>query len=567
MRTIVQGCRETGRVRHILVLRGTHAGQTASDLFETQDNVEYVDTFDAALEHLRSASYDLVVIEDAEFMAFERSALASQSAVLLETIGHGLGILALTGRFQWCNGKFDQIANDVKDKLKARCLELFSSDIAAGRSRGQARRFSIATDDGRQYEVTASPVLDSDEKFAQIAVVVLDATSSRRLQQKMNAIERAGEEFIALESEAVGKLDIPGRLALLEEKITNCTRDILGFDKFCIRLLDKRTNRLELVLSSGLSEEGRGVEIFASAEGEGISGYVVATKRSYICPDVSRDERYLAGIDQAGSSLTVPLFFHDDVVGVFNIESERVGAFGEEDRQFAEIFGRYVARALRILDLLVVERHDATGQLADNVSSGVSGPLNDILTDVSTLTEEYIGRDDLRAKLEAISRNVGKVREVLKQAAQGPNGILDHHKAKPMKDTVLSGKTILVVDDEPIIRETINEVLSGTGAAVDMAREGNEALAMLGERRYDLVLTDIKMPHKSGYDIFAKAKDVDADLPVIFMTGFGYDQNHSIIRARQEGLSGVLYKPFKVSDFLGLVKDVLREAAGEPKVS
>jgi len=125
MRTIVQGCRETGRVRHILVLRGTHAGQTASDLFETQDNVEYVDTFDAALEHLRSASYDLVVIEDAEFMAFERSALASQSAVLLETIGHGLGILALTGRFQWCNGKFDQIANDVKDKLKARCLELF----------------------------------------------------------------------------------------------------------------------------------------------------------------------------------------------------------------------------------------------------------------------------------------------------------------------------------------------------------------------------------------------------------------------------------------------------------
>jgi FixJ family two-component response regulator len=68
------------------------------------------------------------------------------------------------------------------------------------------------------------------------------------------------------------------------------------------------------------------------------------------------------------------------------------------------------------------------------------------------------------------------------------------------------------------------------------------------------------MPKKSGYDIFAAAKGKNPSLPVVFMTGFGYDPNHSVIRARQEGLSGVLYKPFKVDELLSLLRDAVREA-------
>ncbi|HOW19503.1 MAG TPA: response regulator, partial [Phycisphaerae bacterium] len=110
---------------------------------------------------------------------------------------------------------------------------------------------------------------------------------------------------------------------------------------------------------------------------------------------------------------------------------------------------------------------------------------------------------------------------------------------------------------EEIIRETIHDVLTKVGCVVETARDGDQAVAMLSARPYDLVLSDIKMPGKSGYEVFAAAKKARPDCPVIFMTGFGYDPNHSIIRARQEGLSAVLFKPFKVDEFLAEVRGAM----------
>jgi DNA-binding NtrC family response regulator len=72
------------------------------------------------------------------------------------------------------------------------------------------------------------------------------------------------------------------------------------------------------------------------------------------------------------------------------------------------------------------------------------------------------------------------------------------------------------------------------------------------------VLSDIKMPHRNGYEIFAAARRRREDLPVILMTGFGYDPNHSIVRASQEGLASVLFKPFKVDQLLDEVRKALR---------
>src|SRR5207245_2686749 len=115
---------------------------------------------------------------------------------------------------------------------------------------------------------------------------------------------------------------------------------------------------------------------------------------------------------------------HDQIIGIFNIESEKEGAFGEDDRQFAEIFARYVAISLHILDLLVVERRTTTGRLADNVSAEIAAPLSDILADATTLMEDYIGHDDLRHRLQAISDNVAKIRTAIKHVAQPVGGIL-----------------------------------------------------------------------------------------------------------------------------------------------
>ena len=114
-----------------------------------------------------------------------------------------------------------------------------------------------------------------------------------------------------------------------------------------------------------------------------------------------------------------------------------------------------------------------------------------------------------------------------------------------------------MIDDEPTIRLTIVDLLRRLGSTVDGVADGNKAVEMIKQNDYDLVISDIKMPGKNGYEIFAAAKDKSAELPVMLMTGFGYDPNHSIVRARKEGLAAVLFKPFKVDQLLGEIRKAL----------
>jgi DNA-binding response OmpR family regulator len=70
----------------------------------------------------------------------------------------------------------------------------------------------------------------------------------------------------------------------------------------------------------------------------------------------------------------------------------------------------------------------------------------------------------------------------------------------------------------------------------------------------DLVVTDIAMPDMDGYELFWRIKDYDENIPVIMMTGFGYDPNHVLVRAKVDGLKDVLYKPFDTEVLVELIK-------------
>ncbi|MGN6726237.1 MAG: response regulator, partial [Tepidisphaeraceae bacterium] len=121
-----------------------------------------------------------------------------------------------------------------------------------------------------------------------------------------------------------------------------------------------------------------------------------------------------------------------------------------------------------------------------------------------------------------------------------------------------AGARVLVVDDEPNIRATIADILRKYQAQVTVGTSGQNAIDLVAVNEYDLILSDIKMPDKTGYDVFAAAKKKDHTPPVILMTGFGYDPNHCIVRASQEGLAAVLFKPFKVDQLLAEVRKALQ---------
>ena len=115
----------------------------------------------------------------------------------------------------------------------------------------------------------------------------------------------------------------------------------------------------------------------------------------------------------------------------------RWARFNEDDRQFAEIFGRSVALALNMLNLLVVERYTTSGKVTDSVVQEMSQPLNDIASEAQALMEDYIGDDSMRDRLRGIAGNVEVIRHALRDVAAGPNVVLGlrpgrrRHRARP----------------------------------------------------------------------------------------------------------------------------------------
>ncbi len=513
---------------------------------------------DAARQLLVERHFDLFVGGSEEVSIADQAAPPVQLSAVLDTIGQAVCLMDIHGLMLWCNARTFDIPQEVMDRIAKHVQASYALPQAAS-SGSRARSLSLISDGQQSFETRITPIHDQRGAM-RLVVAIADVTRNRRLQQKMDAIDNAGREIVRVDAEQVSKKTAQQRLELLESKIIRFTRELLHFDNFVVRLLDKDTNRLELILCAGLPPEAQQIDIYCSPDGGGISGYVAFTGRSYICPDVSQDPRYLPGIDNARSSLTVPLWLHDQVIGIFNVESDQLAAFREDDRQFAEIFGRYIAIALHILDLLVVERHATTGRLADNVSAEIGAPLSEILADASALMEDYIGHDDLRHRLQSICDNVVRIRDSIKQVAQPVQGLLGTRAPEPETDPLLDGKAVLVIDDEEVIRMTVHDVLAKYGCTVEAARDGSEAMALVHQREYDLVITDIRMPGNNGYEIFKAVKEVRPGCPVMFMTGFGYDPSHSIIRATPEGLAAVLYKPFRVNELLDEVRKAISQA-------
>lgn len=117
--------------------------------------------------------------------------------------------------------------------------------------------------------------------------------------------------------------------------------------------------------------------------------------------------------------------------------------------------------------------------------------------------------------------------------------------------------TILVIDDEKIIHESCGRVLQEEGFEVETALSGQEALEKLKEKRYNLVLSDIKMPGMSGVETLEKMKKVVPDITVVMFTGFS-----SVETARDTmklGAFDYIPKPFTPEELLAVVKKALEK--------
>jgi DNA-binding NtrC family response regulator len=118
-------------------------------------------------------------------------------------------------------------------------------------------------------------------------------------------------------------------------------------------------------------------------------------------------------------------------------------------------------------------------------------------------------------------------------------------------------KKILVIDDEKLIRMSLSLFLEGKGYHVDSASSGEESISKLFRRKYDLMITDIKLPDISGMEVIKVAKKVMPFVKVIAITAFEMEPNIQESIKQFEG--EILYKPFTLQKINESVCKILKE--------
>ncbi len=113
-------------------------------------------------------------------------------------------------------------------------------------------------------------------------------------------------------------------------------------------------------------------------------------------------------------------------------------------------------------------------------------------------------------------------------------------------------KEILVVDDELLIRNFVKDTLKRQNKNITLAQDGKEAIGILSSKKFDLVITDIKMPHKTGMDVLKYVKEKDPTSLVIIMSAFGTFDD--AVEALNLGAFNYLLKPFSPDNLEAIIK-------------
>ena len=122
-------------------------------------------------------------------------------------------------------------------------------------------------------------------------------------------------------------------------------------------------------------------------------------------------------------------------------------------------------------------------------------------------------------------------------------------------------KNILIVDDEKDVTDFLKIELEDCcgGLNVITKNSGYEALKVVFQGEIDLLITDIAMPDMDGYELYSRTKECNENLPIIMMTGFGYDPNHAVVKSKKAGLKNVVFKPFDMNKLVSILKGKLGE--------
>ncbi|MGC9337590.1 MAG: response regulator [Candidatus Cloacimonadia bacterium] len=118
--------------------------------------------------------------------------------------------------------------------------------------------------------------------------------------------------------------------------------------------------------------------------------------------------------------------------------------------------------------------------------------------------------------------------------------------------------TILIVDDERDTLDYLKWQLEKYNFHVITTDNGFDAIQNLREEKIDLILCDIAMPDMDGYELYSQIRNFNDKVPIIMMTGFGYDPGHVLVKAKRNGLHDIIFKPFETKELLDKISSTLK---------
>jgi len=558
--------------RLLVIDRDSPGAASARALFAQGFDVVHARSLARALVLLREQSFVGVYVDHAQLASLRWAGAMIQADEILNAIADGVAVVDPNLKITWTNAEFARLADPEFPPVGSPFYRALGSPEIIGPSpcpfldaitSQTPTSTALRVDANRYLRLTATPVFDDLKRLTHLIALTRDITDETLQAQKITAIHKAGDELADLTPEELAEMGVEERTDLLKYNIGRHMKDLLGLDFIEIRLLDSGTGRLVPLLTEGMTKQAAGRELFAGKDGFGVTGFVAATGQSYLCPDTADDPLYLEGAAGARSSLTVPLIYHGTVIGTLNVENAQPGAFDDRDRQFLEIYARNVASALNTLELLQAEKLSTATASVEAISRELALPIDAILNDATTVLDRYAGHDeDIVARLRHLLFRAREIRSLIQKV--GSTLAPEPRRNGPPPQRRLAGFDILVVDADETVRRAAHQMLGRQGATVETARDAHEAIALARQTAYSAAVVDIRLPDLDGYETYRRLREVQPGVPVILMTGFGYDPTHSIVKARQDGLRIVLYKPFRADRLEEAIEGAMRPPSPTP---
>lgn len=122
---------------------------------------------------------------------------------------------------------------------------------------------------------------------------------------------------------------------------------------------------------------------------------------------------------------------------------------------------------------------------------------------------------------------------------------------------------LLIIDDETELREILMDLLGETASEIEQAANGIEGIDLLKAKKFDAVLSDEKMPKKSGLEVLKWMRENGLNIPFIIHTGYG--QKEMVLEAQRLGVYAFIDKPWDEKALISTVEKALRSGMGQQK--